>query len=118
MRLYGPGARLCMVGTPGSYRYAQAVRRCADELGVGDMVEMVGGLDESELGACYRNADVLVSASVHEGFCVPIVEAMHNGVPVVALAAAAVPETVGERRLARRQRRCRDPGCCGPPRHG
>ncbi len=35
------------------------------------------------------------SASVHEGFCVPIVEAMHHGVPVVALSAAAVPETVG-----------------------
>ena len=46
------------------------------------------------LGDYYRSADVFVSASVHEGFCVPILEAMHHGVPVVALAAAAVPETV------------------------
>ena len=36
-----------------------------------------------------------VSASDHEGFCVPVVEAMGHGVPVVAYAAAAVPETVG-----------------------
>ena len=52
-------------------------------------------MDDAELGELYRQADVLVSASVHEGFCVPIVEAMHHGVPVVALAAAAVPETLG-----------------------
>jgi glycosyltransferase involved in cell wall biosynthesis len=41
-------------------------------------------------------ADVFVCLSEHEGFCVPILEAMELDVPVVAYAAAAVPETVGE----------------------
>ena len=40
-------------------------------------------------------ADVFVCASEHEGFCVPLVEAMGKGIPVVAYDAAAVGETVG-----------------------
>ena len=93
--IYGAGSRLDLVGRPGSFRYADAVRRCATGLGVSEIVQMAGGVDDVELGAFYSRADVFVSASVHEGFCVPIVEAMHYGVPVVALAAAAVPETLG-----------------------
>jgi glycosyltransferase involved in cell wall biosynthesis len=95
VKLYGDGARLDLVGRPGSLHYAEAVRKCADELGVGDLVTVVGDLDDLALGDYYRNADVFVSASVHEGFCVPILEAMHHGVPVVALSAAAIPETAG-----------------------
>ena len=45
--------------------------------------------------ACYRLADVFVCMSEHEGFCVPLLEAMHFGVPIVAYRAAAVPETLG-----------------------
>src|SRR5207237_600639 len=44
----------------------------------------------------YRAADVFVSVSEHEGFMVPVVEAMYLGVPVVAYASTAVPETVGD----------------------
>jgi glycosyltransferase involved in cell wall biosynthesis len=95
VKLYGDGARLDLIGRPGSLHYAEAVRKCADELGVGDLVTIVGDLDDLALGDYYRDADVFVSASVHEGFCVPILEAMHHGVPVVALSAAAVPETAG-----------------------
>jgi glycosyltransferase involved in cell wall biosynthesis len=47
------------------------------------------------LCALYAAADVFVSCSAHEGFGVPLVEAMWWGVPVVAVGAAAVPETVG-----------------------
>jgi glycosyltransferase involved in cell wall biosynthesis len=98
-RLYGTTPRLDLVGSVGSMRYAQAVRRCAEELGIADRVGISGGVDDGALGAYYRRAGVLVSASMHEGFCVPIVEAMHQGVPVVALAAAAVPETAGDAAL-------------------
>ena len=92
----GMARGLELVGTPGSTRYAEAVRGCPRDLGLKDAVRMSGGLDDAALGSCYRHADVFVSASVHEGFCVPVVEAMHHGVPVVALASAAVPETVGD----------------------
>jgi glycosyltransferase involved in cell wall biosynthesis len=94
VELYGPGPVLHLVGRPGSFRYAEAVRHTAQQLGVAEMVHIVGGIGDHELGGFYRDADVFVSASVHEGFCVPIVEAMHHGVPVVAYSATAVPETV------------------------
>jgi glycosyltransferase involved in cell wall biosynthesis len=50
---------------------------------------------DAELAAYYRNAHAYVSLSEHEGFCVPLVEAMSMDVPVLAYAAGAVPETLG-----------------------
>jgi glycosyltransferase involved in cell wall biosynthesis len=94
-KLYGSTPKLDLVGSVGSVRYAEAVRGYAEDLGISDQVGIVRGVDDTALGEYYARAGVLVSASMHEGFCVPIVEAMHAGVPVAALAAAAVPETAG-----------------------
>ncbi|MFN8035223.1 MAG: glycosyltransferase family 4 protein [Acidimicrobiia bacterium] len=93
-RLYDPHARLHLVGAPASDRYVGAIRSFAAELGLGDAVDLTGPVGAGELAAHYRAADVLVSMSVHEGFCVPLLEAMHHRVPIVARAAAAVPETL------------------------
>jgi L-malate glycosyltransferase len=54
-----------------------------------------GPVPEDELAAYYRHAHAYVSLSEHEGFCAPLVEAMAMDVPVLAYAAAAVPETLG-----------------------
>jgi L-malate glycosyltransferase len=54
-----------------------------------------GAVSDDELAAFYRWADVYVSLSEHEGFCVPLVEAMAADVPVLAYGAGAVPETLG-----------------------
>jgi L-malate glycosyltransferase len=54
-----------------------------------------GGVPDADLAAYYRWADVYVSLSEHEGFCVPLVEAMAARVPILAYAAGAVPETLG-----------------------
>ena len=54
-----------------------------------------GPVSDDELAAYYRSASVYVSLSEHEGFCVPLVEAMAMDVPVLAYAAAAVPDTLG-----------------------
>jgi glycosyltransferase involved in cell wall biosynthesis len=54
-----------------------------------------GGVTDDDLAAYYRWADVYLSLSEHEGFCVPLVEAMATDVPVLAYAAGAVPETLG-----------------------
>ena len=48
---------------------------------------------EPELTALYDVADLFLCASEHEGFCVPLVEAFHKRVPVIAYAATAVPAT-------------------------
>jgi L-malate glycosyltransferase len=56
--------------------------------------ELVGTLRQDELNACYRSAHVFLSMSEHEGFCIPLLESMVHGVPILAHAAAAVPETL------------------------
>jgi len=54
-----------------------------------------GAVPDEDLATYYRHAAVYVSLSEHEGFCAPLIEAMATDVPVLAYAAAAVPETLG-----------------------
>jgi glycosyltransferase involved in cell wall biosynthesis len=98
-QLFDPKARLSIVGGRTLLLYARALERMAHELGVADAVDFTDNLKFPQLLAQYRAADVFVSLSEHEGFCVPLVEAMHFGVPTVAFASAAVPETVGDATL-------------------
>ncbi len=60
-----------------------------------DRFLFTGPVPDEDLATYYRMADVYVSLSEHEGFCVPLIEAMAADVPVLAYAAAAVPETLG-----------------------
>ncbi|MHB1889532.1 MAG: glycosyltransferase [Acidimicrobiales bacterium] len=94
-RIFDPDARLHLVGTGMGEDYPRALERFARRLGVADALRMAGVVPPETLATYYRAADVFVSASEHEGFGVPLVEAMHAGTPVVARAFAAVPETVG-----------------------
>ena len=55
----------------------------------------VGAVPDADLAAYYRTASAYVSLSEHEGFCVPLIEAMATDVPVLAYASTAVPETLG-----------------------
>lgn len=60
-----------------------------------DRFLFTGAVPDEELATYYRTASVYLSLSEHEGFCVPLVEAMAADVPVVAYAAGAVPDTLG-----------------------
>ena len=60
-----------------------------------DEVVFTGHLDDDELLACYSVADVFLCLSEHEGFCVPLLEAMAADLPVLAYASTAVPDTLG-----------------------
>ena len=95
LRRWRPGVELVLVGASSADVYEAALKDFGAELGVGDAVRFVSSVSSSELVRWYRRADVFVCLSEHEGFCVPLVEAMAWGVPVVAAAAAAVPETLG-----------------------
>ncbi len=95
-RVYDPAARLHLVGSPLGERYGPALGAFVRDVGLADAVEVTGSVGSSALEAYYRAADVFVCASEHEGFCVPIVEAMGHEVPVVAYGTTAVPETVGD----------------------
>ncbi|MGH8993870.1 MAG: glycosyltransferase [Acidimicrobiia bacterium] len=95
-RLFDARARLSIVGDPTLAAYVAGLERLAAELEVADAVEFPGRVTFPELLAEYRAASLYVSLSEHEGFCVPVLEAMHCGVPVLALARSAVPETAGD----------------------
>jgi L-malate glycosyltransferase len=60
-----------------------------------DRFIFTGPVSDEELAIYYRHAAVYISLSEHEGFCVPLLEAMAADVPVLAYAAAAVPDTLG-----------------------
>jgi glycosyltransferase involved in cell wall biosynthesis len=75
--------------------YAQVRALIAEYRMLPDRFWFTGPVPDEDLAAFYRWADVYVSLSEHEGFCVPLVEAMAADVPVLAYAAGAVPETLG-----------------------
>jgi len=91
----GMGALLMLVGHQRLDRYTRAVREQVQELNLNG-VHVVGAVDEADLAAMYRAADAVVTASEHEGFCLPLLEAMTFEKPIVARACAAIPETVGD----------------------
>jgi glycosyltransferase involved in cell wall biosynthesis len=93
--VFDPLARLHLVGGSSSSTYERALRALVADLDLGSAVEFSARLPEPALLAAFVSADVFVCLSDHEGFCVPVVEAMELGVPVVALRATAVPETIG-----------------------
>jgi glycosyltransferase involved in cell wall biosynthesis len=93
-RAYDPNARLRLVGGSSSHAYSTALVEYISALELGPYVEVCGDVPDGVLAAHYRAADVYVSASDHEGFGVPLLEAMHHRVPVIAYGTTAVPETV------------------------
>ena len=92
-RWFHPGTRLHLVGPAVTETYADALDAFAAELGLTGAVTRGEHLSPGELAAWYRAADVFVCASEHEGFCIPVVEAMRFDLPIVARAEGAVPET-------------------------
>jgi L-malate glycosyltransferase len=90
--------RFLLVGRAGRMeRYQQSVQALADRWGLrpGEFL-FTGHLSFEDLVACYRAADLFVSMSEHEGFAVPLLESMLFEVPILAFAAGAVPDTLGE----------------------
>lgn len=107
-------------------REAARTRQRAAELGLQERVHLLGTVGEDALPDLYRSAAVLVLPSVHEGFGLPVLEAMASAVPVVAARAGALPETLGSAGLtfladdvddlARQLRRVLDQTAARPPR--
>ena len=96
-RLGGRGARLVLVGEDfggGDYRALVVAR--AEAGGFRDDLVLTGGVDDATRDRWYADADLYVSMSAHEGFGVPLIEAMAHGVPVLARRAGAVAFTLGE----------------------
>ncbi len=93
---HDPGATLRLIGKPATGSYAAALRRYVADLGLAGAVTFSGHASDAAVAAAYDEADVLVVTSEHEGFGVPVVEAMAAGLPVVAVDRGAVPEVLGD----------------------
>ena len=94
-RQYDATARLFLVGKVASEHYYQRLLRLVKALHVEQDVIFPGHVRFSEYLAYYQVADVFLCMSVHEGFCIPLVESMYFQLPIVALARTAVPDTLG-----------------------
>ncbi|MDA8217163.1 MAG: glycosyltransferase [Dehalococcoidales bacterium] len=91
-----PGSRLLLVGNwQLCERYKAWLDSCANARGLAD-VHFCGHVSTAELVAYYRVASLFLCMSEHEGLCVPLLESMHFGVPVLAYASTAIPSTLGE----------------------
>ena len=91
---YDRQARLLLVGAHEGFKeYVALLHTLIRTLRVPN-VHLIGHVSNEELTALYDVADVFLSASEHEGFCVPLVEAFYKRIPVIAFAAAAVPDTM------------------------
>ena len=93
-----PGARLVLAGEPLTPGYARLIERFVHSSGARN-VTVTGGLAQPELNAAYAAADVLLTLSEHEGFCIPLLEAFHFGLPVVAAPNAAMPGVASDAAL-------------------
>jgi glycosyltransferase involved in cell wall biosynthesis len=95
---YNPQSRLILVGKVDSrlLDYLKELKQQTFELDLENAVHFTGPVSEAELRTFYESADVFLLASRHEGFCVPLLEAMALEVPVIAAGACAIPETLGD----------------------
>lgn len=94
-KTYDTAARLFLVGNyQETDRYYQYLKAYIKEKRVDDVI-FSGHIAFDEILAYYKIADVFMCMSEHEGFCVPLVEAMFFEVPIVAYSSTAIPGTLG-----------------------
>lgn len=95
-KYFNAKSRLILVGSgKGMDRYQDKLKAYVRKLGLEDSVLFTGHVKFNEILAYYRIADVFLCMSEHEGFCVPLVEAMQFQVPIVAYDSTAIGGTLG-----------------------
>jgi L-malate glycosyltransferase len=97
-RELAPDARLLCAGEPISAPYREQLAKLAAQVGA-DNVELPGPLDNDRLTRTYREASVALYLSEHEGFCIPLIEAFHFSIPVIARPTGGMPEVAGDAAL-------------------
>lgn len=95
---FNSNSKLFVVGKGGEgfSPYSKLLHRSAERFGVKEAVVFTGAVSDEGLKAYYLLADTFVTVSEHEGFCVPLVEAMAMKLPITAFGSTAIPETVGD----------------------
>ncbi len=93
-----PASRLLLVGTgAGAETYVERLVHLVHRLDLESSVIFAGHYGAAEgLAAFYEMADLYISMSEHEGFCIPLLEAMYYRLPVLAFGSSGVPFTLGD----------------------
>lgn len=90
-------SRLWLVGSDTDTEiYSFELRDLIEHLQLREAVKLVGPVADTELKAFYENSDLYMCMSEHEGFCVPLIEAMHFELPIIAYDSCAIGETLGK----------------------
>ena len=95
-RLFNPHSRLVIVGDQPIPLHSAEVHNAIRERGLEGHVLITGKVSVPQLKALYLTADALLVTSLHEGFCVPLIEAMGLRVPIIAVPNAAIGFTGGD----------------------
>ncbi len=96
-RLYDGNIKIRFIGKKigGLESYTELIEQSIKENGLEEKVQFIGEINDEKLISYYRESDLMLCCSEHEGFCVPIAESQYFGLPIVALRSTAVPETLG-----------------------
>jgi len=93
-KYHNPNSRLHLIGASSATPfYYQGLLQQVMTLGA-ENVHFSGFTSDKALRAYYQMSDLFLCMSEHEGVCIPLLEAMHVNMPVLAYAAAAIPETM------------------------
>ena len=95
---YNCESRLLIIGKEETRlrNYSPFLRELANRFNIREAVVFAGEVSDEALRAYYQVSHAFMITSEHEGFCVPLVEAMAMGVPIVAYASTAISETIAE----------------------
>lgn len=105
-----PSSRLFVVGdASGMEEYREQLVQFCRNLNIAQ-VHFTGKVRLRELLAYYRIADLYLCMSEHEGFCVPLLECMYLGVPIIAYKCTAIGETLGDAGILFREKRIEEIG--------
>ncbi len=88
-----------IVGDYSSYsskKYFKKLKKQALSLKLNKKVKFLRGISNEKLQLEYKKADLFITASFHEGFCIPIIESMSFGIPVIGSDSSAIPSTIGK----------------------
>ena len=92
-----PNSRLLLIGSyTGMEKYYSFLKALVNKLDVQEVI-FSGHISDQDVETYYRCADLFLCLSEHEGFCLPLLEAIHAGLPVLAYDACAIAETLGGR---------------------
>jgi len=91
-----PNSRLFLVGSyDGMDKYYDKLKVLANKLNLKNVC-FTGHVSFEELISYYKLADIFITMSEHEGFCVPLLESMYFKIPIIAYHSTAIPYTLGD----------------------